>query len=339
MRHLIITAAATALLRAPAAAETYQAAGVRIEDAAAVIEIIPEARSTIDVVVQPGARLAAPRVSVVDGHVLIDGDLRIQGCTSTSGGGDRVRVARHGVVRREDLPRITVRAPRTLDASLGGAVYTRVGESNGGRLSLVGCGETEIAPVNGDLRLQLTGSGNATLGAVSGKLDASLTGSGQVRGARVGGDAALRLTGSGNLNLAAIGGELEASLTGSGNLGAGDVGRGAAVTLTGSGDVGMGDVRGALSARVSGSGDVLAQSVHGPEADLRTNSSGDIIVRGGRVERFRARASGSGDVRFDGAAAVVDVEMRGSGDVSIADAGRVERLISNGSGNLRTGAR
>jgi hypothetical protein len=332
VRLLVLTAATATLLAAPAAAETYAASSVRIEDAAAHVEIIPENRSTIDVAIQPGARLGAPRVSLEGGRVLIDGDLRLQGCRN-----GQVRVQGRGWIPRDELPRIVIRTPRTLDVGMGGAVYGRVGASEGGVLGVFGCGSVDVAAVTGDLRLRVTGSGDVTLADVSGALDVALTGSGDLRATRAGGDATLRLSGSGDLELGRIGGALDASLTGSGSLEAGDVGAGAALRLTGSGDVAVGDVRGALSARLTGSGGVSAQSVTGPRATLRLNSSGDIDVRGGRVDELSVYNGGSGDIRFGGAAEVASFEVRGSGDVVVAEAGRVESLFDNGSGSVRVG--
>lgn len=337
MRLFVMTAAGAALLSGVAAAETYPVSGVRIEDAAAEVHVLVEDRADIDIAMTPGARLGAPSVRVEEGRVIIDGDLRIQECSSAANGRDRVRIAGHGFISRADLPVITIRTPRTLDLSMGGAVFARVGASQGGRVALVGCGDADIGAVTGDLRVQLTGSGDATFAGVSGTLHAALTGSGDMRGGDVGEDAELRLTGSGDLRLGAVSGALDANLTGSGDLQTTNVGGGASLLLTGSGDVAVRDVRGPLTARVTGSGEVSADSVIGPSAELRTNSSGDVIVRGGRVERLAVRTGGSGEVRFGGVAQSADVEMRGSGDVSIAEAGNVARMIGNGSGSLRVG--
>ncbi|HYD73869.1 MAG TPA: hypothetical protein VEF55_12090, partial [Candidatus Binatia bacterium] len=58
---------------------------------------------------------------------------------------------------------------------------------------------------------------------------------------------------------------------------------------------------------------------------------------GGRVDRLVARNSGSGSVRFGGVAGASTVEVRSSGDVTIADAGRVESLVDTGSGGAHLG--
>ncbi len=335
VRAFVFGVAAAALFAVPAAAETYQASGVRIEDAAAIVQIIPENRSNVDVTIQAGGRLRAPSVRVVDGRVEIDGGLRLTGCSS-DGGGHRVRVAGQGWVRDADLTRITIRTPRTLDVTFGGGGVARIGASEGGRVSLTGCGDAEIAAVRGDLTLALTGSGDAQLAHVSGALSASLTGSGDLEAAGVGGDARVRLTGSGDAQFAAISGALDARVTGSGDVDAGDVGA-VTLALTGSGDVTLGAVRGAFEAQTTGSGDVSVRVVEGPHARMRISGSGDIAVRGGRVARLEARTGGSGGVTFAGAAEVVDVETRGSGGVHIGSAGRIERMVSSGSGRVHVG--
>lgn len=334
MRLFVLSAAAAALMAGQAAAETFNTNSVVVEDAAANIEIIPEDRSTIDVVVQAGGRVRAPSVRMDGDHVRIDGGLQLNGCRS-NGTTTRVNVRGVGWVNQTDLPRITIRTPRTLNVSMGGATFARVGASRGGAVSMTGCGDADVAAVTGDLRAALTGSGDIEVQEVSGALSAALTGSGDLSVTRAGGDATLRLSGSGDLRVGPVGGNLDGRLTGSGDLAAGDLGGGADLTLTGSGDVRVGAVRGALTAQLTGSGDVVARSVDGPSASLRSNSSGDITVQGGRVVRLNVRAGGSGGVRFLGAAESSEVEVRGSGDVTVADAGRLESLVDSGSGSIR----
>lgn len=338
MRLLTLTTASLALLAGSAAAETYRATGVRIEHTAAVLEVIPEARNDIDVSIAGGGRLTAPSVRVEGGRVVIDGGLenRLRGCTSTVGG-DAVRIEGMGSVRRDELPRITLRVPRALALHVGGAVYSTIGASSGGELALTGCGDSVVGGANGDLEISLTGSGDADVGRVTGLLAAALTGSGSMRVDSAGGNAALRLTGSGDLSVGDVTGAVDAELTGSGELHAGAVGNGAELLLTGSGDVETGAVRGALSAQLTGSGGIDVASLQGGDARLVSNSSGDVRVRAGRAERLVARTRGSGNVSFGGAAAAVDIEIRGSGDVAVADAGRVERLVDNGSGSVQIG--
>jgi hypothetical protein len=380
VRLLVLTSCgfgtALALIAAPAAAERYSASGARLDYMAAELTVIAEDRADIDVSISPAGRLPAPTVRVEGDRVVIDGGLRnrLQGCTSTLAGGERVRVRGLGNVARTDLPRITLRTPRALNLSIGGAVYSSIGASAGGSVAHNGCGDTDIADVSGALDVALNGSGDVDVTRVTGALNAALNGSGSLTVARADSDAELRLNGSGDLRAGAVRGDVDAVLAGSGGLrvesahnallrlnGSGNVemgdvpgtidarlagsggirvgsaGEGARLVLNGSGDVDAGAVRGALRADLSGSGSIDVASVDGPRAELSQSSSGDVTVRGGRVANLVARNSGSGSVRFGGVAGASTIEVRSSGDVVVTDAGRVERLIDTGSGGARLG--
>lgn len=376
MRLVYLTAAALSALAAPAAAETYNAAGARLENVAAHLHVIPEDRANVDVSITPASgRLPAPTVRVDGDRVVIDGGLRnrLNGCM-TMMNRTQVRVRGVGNVSTDELPRITLRVPRHLNLSIGGAVYSDIGASSGGNVSHNGCGDTSIAAANGDLDVALNGSGDVGVTRVTGDLRAALNGSGALDITRTDGNAELRLNGSGDLTSGAVGGAVDAQLAGSGNLrveraqsalvrlnGSGDVdvgdvdgtmdvrlsgsgaidlgsaGEGARILLNGSGDIDAGAVRGALRAELSGSGSIEVASVDGPSVELSQSSSGDVLVRGGRTERLVARNSGSGTVRFSGVAATSTLEVRSSGDVVVTDAGRVEQLIDSGSGGVRIG--
>jgi hypothetical protein len=373
---LLLTGAALGLMAAPAAAERYNATGARLDHVAANLTVIAEDRADVDVVIVPGERLPTPTIRVDGDRVVIDGGLRnrLQGCTSTLGGGERVRIRGLGNVARTELPRITLRVPRTLNLSLGGSMFTSIGASNGGVVAHNGCGDTTIADVSGALDVALNGSGDVDVTRVGGSLEAALNGSGSltidradadaelrlngsgdlhagpVRGdvdAVLGGsgglriesarNALLRLDGSGNVVMGDVSGTVEARLAGSGGVRVGAIGEGARLTLDGSGEMDAGSVRGALRANLSGSGSIEIASVEGPSAELSQSSSGEVTVRGGRVDRLVARNSGSGSVRFSGVAGVSTIEVRSSGDVSVADAGRIEQIIDTGSGGVRVG--
>jgi hypothetical protein len=376
VRLVFLMGAALGLTAAPAAADSYRASGARLEYVAADVAVIPEDRADVDVSIAATSRLPAPTVRVDGNRVVIDGGLRnrLQGCTSTLGGGERVRIRGIGAVGRADLPRITLRVPRTLDLSIGGAAFTNIGASGGGSVAHNGCGSTDIADVSGALDVALNGSGDVEVTRVAGALHAELNGSGSLGVTRADADAELRLNGSGDLRTGDVRGDVDGLLAGSGNLrvgnarnallrlnGSGDVqigdvagtldarlggsggirmgsaGQGARIALNGSGDVDAGDVRGALRADLSGSGSIDIASVQGPSAELSQSSSGDLSVRGGRVERLVARNSGSGNVRFGGVAGTSSIEVRSSGDVTVSDAGRIEQIIDTGSGGAHLG--
>lgn len=339
MRLLAATLVSLAALAGPAAAERYGATGVTVQHAAVVIQVIPENRTDVDVTVSAGTRLAAPTVSIANGRVVIDGGLRnrLRGCRTNMTGVTQVRVEGEGHVPRDQLPRVTIRTPRTLDLTVGGSSFTTVGASNGGRAAFTGCGDATLAASNGTLDLSLTGSGDVRAEAVTGDLEASMTGSGDLEIASATGAASLRITGSGDLTIGTVGGAVDARMTGSGDLQVGDIGAGARLALTGSGDLETGAVRGSLTAELTGSGGVDVRSVEGATVALRVTSSGSMNVRGGRAERLTVRNDGSGGVRFAGVAGVADLDLRGSGDIYVADAGRVERINDSGSGSINIG--
>lgn len=340
MRHfLAASAAALCVWAGQAAAQTYNSTALRIENAAAEVTVIPENRSDIDVRIGAPGRLPALRVRQTAEGLVIDGGLRnrIRGCSSWTGSSDNVRVSGIGAVRRQDLPRITVRVPRALNYSAGGAVFSTIGASSGGTVQLNGCGDATVAAVSGALDVTLNGSGGARVEHVRGVLEATVNGSGTLRVAAADTDATLRLNGSGDLDVGAVAGRLDARATGSGSLRTASAGGDTRLVLTGSGNLEAGAVRGALDAELRGSGSVRVASVEGARARLQLTSSGDINVRGGRVDQLDARSAGSGSVRFGGAAGVTRAQLTGSGNISIAEAGRVEQMIDNGSGSINVG--
>lgn len=338
--RLIFAASAASLwaLAGQAGAETFAASTVRLEHAAAIVTVIPEDRSNVDVVVSPGARVPAPTVRLTGDGVVINGGLRnrVRGCMSTLGR-TQVRISGIGNVARDELPRITIRAPRALDISIGNAGVTTIGPSAGGSATFNGCGDATMAATSGALDVDLNGSGDVEVARVGGVLAAALNGSGSLRIERADAEAALRLNGSGDLDVGSVAGRLDARVTGSGSLEVASAGGDTRLALTGSGDVDAGAVTGSLDAQLQGSGSIDVASVAGPSATLNLTSSGDIRVRGGRVDRLSASSAGSGSVRFAGVAGVTRASVAGSGDVWIAEAGRVEQLSDRGSGSVRIG--
>ena len=328
-----------------AGAETFGATAVTVQNAAAVLTVIPEERSDVDVTVTGGARLPAPSAHMAGNRLVIDGGLahRIQGCggwfqveIDGRGAPAPVRVAGVGTVPVAQLQHITVRVPRTLDLEVGGGVHSNVGESAGGRIALNGCGRSDIAAVGGALEATLNGSGTANIADISGALHGTLNGSGDLNVGHVANDASLRLLGSGDVSAEAVAGVASVELMGSGDVrvhSAAD----ARLVLRGSGDVDVGAVRGTLSADLDGSGDIDVRSVEGPRVALHLAGSGDINVRGGRTELLTIDDDGSGGIDFGGSAGASRLAVSASGDVSVADAGRIEELNDHGSGDVHIG--
>lgn len=336
--RIFLAAAAVSLLAAPAAAETFATRSVDIVHTAANVTVIPEDRTNIDVAITAGGRIAAPQARMTAEGLVIDGGLgnRFRGCNTGMTGQTVVRIRGIGNVPRSELPRITLRVPRSLDLSAAGAVYTEIGASNGGEVVVSGCGDTNIAATGGALTVTLNGSGDVDVADVRGALSAVVNGSGSLEVERASGEARLRLNGSGDLRVGDVDGALDAVLAGSGSLRARDA-RGARLALNGSGSINAGAIRGALDADLTGSGSLRIAFVEGESADLNLTSSGSLVVSSGNVQRLRARSTGSGGVQYNGAAEVTNATLTGSGSISIADAGRVEQLIDNGSGSINVG--
>src|SRR5262249_26832484 len=155
-----------------ASATPFQAGGVEVRDAAAMLTVIPEERTDVDATVAAGSRLPAPSVHLQGNQLVIDGGVRIQGCGGWFQTGQRssVRVAGYGLVAPNDLQHITLHVPRSLNLSIGGGVHSTIGASQGGHLALNGCGRTDMSDAAGPLDLALNGSGDAHVGAVNGAL-------------------------------------------------------------------------------------------------------------------------------------------------------------------------
>lgn len=102
------------------------------------------------------------------------------------------------------------------------------------------------------------------------------------------------ISGSGDLDLNDVE-QLQGKISGSGNLKAKKVGR-AEIGISGAGDMDLEEITGELDAQISG--------------------AGDITIRSGRVDLFKARVSGAGDINAKGVTArTADLNCRGAGDI------------------------
>jgi Putative auto-transporter adhesin, head GIN domain len=145
----------------------------------------------------------------------------------------------------------------------------------------------------------------------------------------------MRIAGSGDASISGLaGGPLAITIDGSGNVNAaGRVDR-LDVAVHSSGDLESGSlaVRDA-TLRVDGSGDVNLGDVQGGTVQVEIRGSGDVTIRG-RAERLDARVDASGDL--DASALDVQdarVELRSSGDAEV----RAERTLETlelGDGSL-----
>ncbi len=260
--------------------QAYQGGELRLKHLAAIVTITPEDRTDYLIEIDNPGGTPMPAVSSSDGRVTVDGQLRgrISQCnddgTANLRGYDDITVA--------NLPRITVRAPRTLNVSRSGAGTTEIGATEALTLDLSGCGRVTAADTAGELNLDVAGSGAVRAGAAR-RLSADVAGSAEVTVGAVAEGADVDLAGSGSVEIASLNGELTTDGAGSGNVrvlagavttanidmaGSGDVDIAASVqtlrvSMVGSGDVDVTNTVGDIEAEIAGSGNVTAQAVTG----------------------------------------------------------------------------
>ena len=279
MKTALIAAAAVATLAGFAAAPA-SAGEVEIRNAVARVVVIVEDRRDIGVEVTQGqSRLPAIQVRRDGNDVKIDGGLRRNGMW---GGGDGIRncnagrndaarpgqgatveVRDLGRIRLEDAPLIVVRTPRTVDVSASGAVFGSIGRgARSVELDSGGCGNWNVANVDGDLELGVGGSGSIRAGT-SRSLEANVGGSGSIAAGGTG-NLKAAVGGSGNVDVASASGRGDLSIGGSGGM---NVRQGRmdklSVAIGGSGDVRFGGATRDLDVAIAGSGSVRVASATG----------------------------------------------------------------------------
>lgn len=282
---LLLSAAVLAVSASAAAAKPAQETRVEVRDAVARVVVIVEDRSDVAVEVSHGGadlpRLTTRRrgaTLIVDGGV---GRGRIRNCHSQGpaeqpGQNASAEVRGVGRVALTDAPLVVIRSPREVQVETNGAVFGAVGRGASSiALEAGGCGDWNVANVDGALTVSLAGSGDVRTGS-SRSLRVSVAGSGDVAAGRTG-DASVSVAGSGDVRLARVDGDFNASIAGSGDVrvAAGDGGR--------------------FRASIAGSGDV---QFHGVVRDAEVNivGSGDVRV-GGVSGQTRRSIVGSGEFR------------------------------------------
>jgi hypothetical protein len=277
MRALLLLAtAATALGFAGAAAADPS---VKIKDAVARVEVIPEARGDVKVEFLTTNRSLPLKIRQNGSDVTVDGGLRmnrINGCNTVMG--KRViHVRGVGDVKWEDIPQIVVRVPMKAEVAAGGAVFGNVGRTEHLELSNAGCGDWTVANVRGKLDLNQAGSGDTRVGSV-GSAEINIAGSGDVKMQDVGGDLEISIAGSGGVVAASVNGSLEANIAGAGDVTVnGGRARSVEVNIMGSGDVDFGGEAGNVEASIAGSGDVRVAKATGP-VSKHVAGSGNVII-------------------------------------------------------------
>lgn len=286
---------------ATTAVTPYAATELRVRNAVAVLNVVPEDRTDITLQVSNPGRLPIPTVRLDGAELIVDGGLsgrRIQSC-HTSISGYAVSVRGYENVTTAQMPVITAHVPRAVHLSVGGAVKTSVGPSTSADLGFAGCGDNTIGDVAGELKLDSSGSGDSVAGAA---LSAKVSGAG-----------------SGDMTVGAIAGKLE-------------------VSLAGSGGVTAASVNGPVDVSIAGSGDVTVKGGTMQDVDISVAGSGDTVLDGA-VHDLKVSVAGSGDVTVSGAAANVEANIMGSGDVSVGSVtGAVKKAVM-GSGSVTVGSR
>lgn len=265
------------------AAATFAGTELRIRNIAAVVTITPEDRTDFAVEIDNSAgQLPMPTVAAEASRVIVDGQLRgrVRGCGDE--GAAEVRGYGDGQFAANELPRITIRAPRAVRLDRSGAGSTSIGAAQTVELEVSGCSITTVADVAGDLIMDVAGSGDVNAGAAQ-SLDADVAGSADVTTGAIANGATIDLAGSGSVTMASLNGALNSDGAGSGSVtvlggaittasidlaGSGDVAIAAAVqdldaSIVGSGGVEVSAPVGNIDAEIAGSGDVSAQSVTG----------------------------------------------------------------------------
>jgi hypothetical protein len=271
--------------------ETYSETSVRIRGAAAVVKVLPEDRADVALTIENPGQAPMPVVERREGAVLVDGRLaRRIDCLSEG----RVKLRGYGVLSREQLPTITVRAPRHLSLSFAGAVQGEIGPAESLVLSLSGCGDTTAGDVSDRLEVRNMGSGDFTAGAAR-SADIAMAGSGSAKLGAIAESLDVKIAGSGDVEAASLRGQLDVRMPGSGEL----VIRGGAVTradasIMGSGSVTVDAPVQTLNVSIMGSGDVLVSDQVG-DVDASIMGSGDVVV-GGVTGSQSQSVMGSGSV-------------------------------------------
>lgn len=292
------TAPVVAVSSGSMAAETFDGGELRVRNLAAIVTITPEDREDYSIEIDNAAgQLPMPTVTSTEGRVIIDGQLRgrVRGCGDGEGGAN-IRGYGDGDFAANELPRITIRTPRTLHVDRSGAGSTEIGATQSLELEVSGCSTTTAGDVTGDLVLDIAGSGNLAAGAAN-TLDADVAGSAAIVTGAIANGATIDIAGSGSVTMASLTGELNSDGAGSGSVTI----QGGAVTIA--------------SIDLAGSGDVsIAATVQ--DLDVSIVGSGGVIVTA-PVGNIDAEIAGSGNVSAPSVTGTIRQEVFGSGEVSV----------------------
>lgn len=107
-------------------AQTFTATEIEVEHAAFILTITPEDRADVAIEIDNPGHAPMPEVRLDGDTLVVDGLLRgrIGNC-----GEETVDLRGYGEIARTDLPRVIIRAPRTLKLDINGASTTEIGAS------------------------------------------------------------------------------------------------------------------------------------------------------------------------------------------------------------------
>lgn len=283
------------------AAEVFPGGELRIRNIAAVVTITPEDRTDFSVEIDNNAgQLPMPTVTTENGRVLIDGQLRgrVRGCGEDLSA--NVRGYGDGEFASNEMPRITIRAPRALHLDRSGAGSTEIGATQSLELEVSGCSLTTAGDVAGDLNMDIAGSGNVNTGAAQ-SLDADIAGSADVVTGAIANGATIDIAGSGSVTMASLTGELNSDGAGSGSVTV----QGGAITVA--------------SIDLAGSGDVtIAAAVQDLDVSIVGSGGVDVSAAVGNID---AEIAGSGSISAQSVTGSVRQEVWGSGEVDVGERG------------------
>jgi hypothetical protein len=272
----VIMAGATALTLAMAGHAS--AAELVIRDIVARVVVIPEARADIQVDVQPGRGDAPPvQVSRSGDVVTLSGSARVRSC-NFGDGGLWVKINHGPKISIDDAAVVTVRAPRSVRISGGGAVVGSIGRSQ-------------------DLSLDQDGCANWTAADIAGTLDVSVS-NGAHLGAGAVPSARLRADNGGHVRIVSAG-SLDAKATNGGHAAAGSVPGAIMAVAT---DGGLVSIEGGSSRSLSGEAHDGGSIRHkGNAGDVRAEATDGAVIRvehAGRV--LSSYSANAGSVIIDG---------------------------------------
>ena len=255
-----------------------QAAELTLDGVVARVNIVPQARSDIQVQVQPGRAGLPVTVQRTGQGVTVRGGYTANNCRS-DGADMRVRVRGHGEYRIADAPTITAYVPRSVAVSKrGGAVLGSIGPTQDLTFEAGGCSRFTIADVAGTLELEQSGGASVQAGSARiANLEASGGGAISLRSA---GRLDVEASGGGAVNVASVSGPVDAEGSGGGVV---RIRAGRASPLkaeaSGGGVVDFDGVAANLDAEASGGGVVRVAQATG---SISRSSSGGGHVSVGR---------------------------------------------------------